>query len=362
VRLCLLVVVMFVWAVWPPARARAQSGTDVSPAIPVHPDVPTILRLPDEIAGVWSIGNRMVMVKGVGNELYLRPRPDTPAGAEALIEVKTRTLHRIFHVRVVERAEDAMSVIVVQAPATEACAEAAPGASSSVRSPTETPASTPSPAPGLTKTTPGTPEPATMPAEPEPATTAITERASSVGSSRFELSVHAVGALVGTTEITVPGYETTLGRKSHRTIGIRFTVARRDAPWALEANLGGEWLVAPTVHTKNGNGEFTEELHVGGPWLRVDGGLRMRAGARLAPTAYAAFGLLAHHRDIETGAGSKLGETMPFLGVLVLGMGLEHRAGNLLLGLDFQVRQGVPAEYRSVTWLLSAGYILDQGE
>jgi hypothetical protein len=53
---------------------------------------------------------------------------------------------------------------------------------------------------------------------------------------------------------------------------------------------------------------------------------------------------------------------MPFLGVLVLGMGLEHRAGNLLLGVDFQVRQGVPADYRSVTWLLSAGYVLAQGE
>ena len=353
-RLCLLTVVMLVWAVWLPARVRAQSGTDVSPAIPVHPDVPTILRLPDEIVGIWSIRDRVVMVKGVGNELYLRPRPDTPAGVEALIEVKTRTLHRIFLLRVVERGEDATPLVVVPAPAAE-CAQAGPEPSSMAPTPAEPLA----PVPHLE------PEPApveTEPVTPAPATEAATERA---GASRFEFSVHAVGALAGTTALEVPGYEGTLARKSHRAFGIRVVGARRDAPWALEANLSGEWLAAPTVHTRTGDNEFTEEeLHIGGPWLRADAGLRMRAGTRLAPTAYAGFGLQAHHRDIEkvTLNGRERSETMPFLGVLVLGMGVEHRAGNLLLGLDCNVRQGVPAEYRSVTVLLSVGYVLDQGE
>ena len=53
---------------------------------------------------------------------------------------------------------------------------------------------------------------------------------------------------------------------------------------------------------------------------------------------------------------------MRYRGVLTLGLGLQRRAGNVLLGVDFQIRQGVPADYRSVEALLSVGFFLDQGE
>src|SRR5690606_2560674 len=123
-----------VCAVWLPTLARAQTGTDVSPAIPVHPDVPTILALPDEITGVWPIGGDELMVHGVRSELYLRPRPGTPAGVEALIEVETRTLHRIFLLRVAERAEDATLRLVVPAPAAAEDAGAAAPAPARIES------------------------------------------------------------------------------------------------------------------------------------------------------------------------------------------------------------------------------------
>jgi hypothetical protein len=127
----------------------------------------------------------------------------------------------------------------------------------------------------------------------------------------------------------------------------------------VEANVSGESLTAPTVHTR-----MDTELHISGPWLRADAGLRMRYEASLAPTAYVGAGLQARHRDIETrkADGDGRSEDMPFSGVVAVGLGLEHRAGNVLLGLDLHVRQGVPAEYRSVSVVLSLGFFLDRGD
>lgn len=48
--------------------------------------------------------------------------------------------------------------------------------------------------------------------------------------------------------------------------------------------------------------------------------------------------------------------------VLVLGLGLQRRVRSTLLGLDFQVRQGGPDDYFSVTAFLTLGRLLDQGE
>jgi hypothetical protein len=43
-------------------------------------------------------------------------------------------------------------------------------------------------------------------------------------------------------------------------------------------------------------------------------------------------------------------------------MGLQRRVGDVLLGIDFQITQGVPPEYRSVEAVLSVGFALDQGD
>jgi hypothetical protein len=357
VKLCLLAVVMLVWVVWVtwlPARARAQSGTDVASTIVlVHPDVPTILRLPDEIEDVWSIGPRVIMVKGVGSTLHLRPQPDTPADTEMFIEVKTRTLHRIFLLRVVERAEDAAQEIVVPAPAAAECADAVPGASSMAPAP----AAPPAPVPRL--------EPEPMPAEtapvtPAPATEAATERAGARGTSRFALSVQAVAAL-GTTAVHVAGYSPIDARRSHHALGARVAIHPHDTWWAIEANVTWESLVAPTTHTPV-NEPLAPIIEVYGPRLRADAGLRGRFGTTLMATVYTGIGLQAHHLDIEVIAdpehpmSNEGSGDLPFEGVLALGMGLEYRADNVLLGLDLHVRQGLPAEYRSVSAVLSVGF------
>ena len=372
-RIAVVMVVVAVWvvgAIWLPARARAQSGTDVSRAIPVHPDVATVLQLPDEITDVWSIGGDEVMVKGVGAELYLRPRPATPAGVEVFIEVQTRTLHRMFLLRVVERAADATPRLVVppqaSAECAAECAEMIPAAPDASPAPAEPPATAalsargpePEHAPAAPVSPPAAPVPeAVIAPDVEPATA---RAAAAARSQRFELSVHALAGL-GTTALHVPGYQATYARQPHRTFGMRFVGWRPGSWWGMEANVSGEWLIAPTVHRRMND---TTELHLSGPWLRADAGLRMRYEASLAPTAYAGIGFQVHLRDIETFKTDRYerSEDMPFSGVLALGLGLEYQAGNLLLGLDLHVRQGVPADYRSVAALLSVGYFLDRGE
>jgi hypothetical protein len=338
------------------ALARAQPAAEVSPIIPVHPAVRTIMELPDELERVQVRHGGEMMVKGIGRKLYVRPRWDTPAGVEALLEVKTKTLHRIIILQVVERAEDAAQDIVVPAPAVE-YAQAGPEVAPVAPAPAEPPA----PVPRLE------PEPApveTEPVTPAPATQSATERAGARGPSRFALSVHGVAAL-GTTSAHVAGYSPIGARRSHHAFGARVAVHPYDTWWAIEANVTWESLVGPTTHTQ-GDGSSVRRFEVDGSRLRADAGLRGRFGTTLMATFYTAIGLQAHYLDIEVTEytddprGNTRTSDLPFEGVLVLGTGLEYRTANLLLGLDLHIRQGVPPEYRSVSGVLFVGFFLDR--
>jgi hypothetical protein len=86
-------------------------------------------------------------------------------------------------------------------------------------------------------------------------------------------------------------------------------------------------------------------------------------------SAYGGLGLQAHLSKIQDTIVTPVSrilqsstEAMRLDGVLTLGLGLQRRAGDVLLGIDFQIRQGVPAGYRSVDAFLSVGFFLDQGE
>lgn len=243
------------------------------------------------------------------------------------------------------------------APAAAECADAAPGASSVA------PAPPPAPVPRL--------EPQHAPARTEPVTPAraievATERAGARDTSRFALSVHAVAAL-GTTAVHVAGYSPIDVRRSHYALGLRVAGHPRDTWWAVEANVTWESLVAPTTHAQ-GDESSVRRFEVDGARLRTDAGLRGRFGTRLVPTVYAGIGLQAHHlsieatEDAENSRRNTRTSDLPFEGVLALGMGLEYRVDNVLLGLDLHIRQGVPAEYRSVSAFLSVGFLLDQGK
>jgi hypothetical protein len=358
-----LAVLVFV-AIALPGLARGQSpgaGIDASPAIPLHPSVPTILRFPDEIVYAQVQHRDEFMVVGSGNELAVRPQPDTPAGIDALLEVQTRTMHRYFKLRVVARAEDARREVVVSAAAVTPDGAAAPEVPHEVAPAMTAPVtSAPSAAPP-----PIEPEPA----EPKPVTAADAERVTAAGSPRFDLSVHAFMSLAGATALNVAGYEPDAARQSHRAFGARLAGAPRGASWALEVNISGEWPAAPTLHGKHDSDtSLREVLAVSGPWLRMDAGIRARFGTLLMPTAYVGLGVQAHFLEAETTRPDplmpedKVKETrqdMPFGGVLALGLGLQYRAGDVLLGLELHMRQGVPADYRSVEALWSVGCYLD---
>jgi hypothetical protein len=365
--------VLIVIAIWLPDLARSQTNrdTDTALTIAIHPEVSTILQLPDEIVHTWIDHHGEIMVARVGNQLAVRPRTGTRAGVEASLEVETRTLHRTFRLRVVARASDAnLDVLVLPVEGAQAVEESKPEVPPVA--PMEEEPEEPAASASANATSPAVPmvelepalAPAPAPAPAEPVTASDIEptaehAAATASTPRFELSVHAVVALMGTTALDIAGYEAKEGRRSHRAVSARVAVRPRDSCWALEANVGGEWLVAPTVHT----GETERILDASGPWLRADGGLRMRCGARLIPTAYGGIGMQAHHRDIDFRESPRPGDghqgDMPFLGVLALGLGLEYRTRDVSLGLELHVRQGVPDEYRSISAVLSAGFFLD---
>lgn len=96
-----------------PALAHAQSDMDPWPLIPVHPDVPTIIHLPEDIERAWLKNPGEIILEATKRKLYIITPPDAPADLEAFISVKTRTLHRMFMVFVVERVEDAVTEVVV---------------------------------------------------------------------------------------------------------------------------------------------------------------------------------------------------------------------------------------------------------
>jgi hypothetical protein len=384
-----------------PGPALAQPDEDLWDTIPVHPGVTTVVRLPDQIERVRFSGQvaGLIRATALGDKLLIRPQRGAPPWDEVSLQVKTATVRVRFRLRLAGRARDAWRHVVV-APAVECAGPAAPAvpatatptasASASAPGPAEPEPSAPAPGPGESlasvpsepsASAPGSAEPSApegaepagaVTAEPGGTATAARDRddaakrerdADATGSPRFEVSVHAVAALVGTTELAVAGYEAIDARQPHRAFGMRVAVAPHGAWWAVETSVSGEWLAAPTVHDR-GDADGPYELEVNGPWLRADVGIRARFGPPLRPTAYAGLGLQAHHRDVEkpVGEDDRLSGDMPFGGVLALGTGLEYRARDLVLGLELHIRQGVPAGYHSVAALLSVGCFLDQGE
>ncbi len=378
-----------------PVLVRAQSGVDTAPVILLHPRVATVLQLrdEDEIEHARVLDRDEIRMAILGDKLYVRPRPGTPAGLEASLEVETGTARWTFRLRVVARASDAsreirMPPVEAQAPeklteatlevpaelpapplaVTPEAAEPATSAPSSAASPAPAePAAPPravtpeaaEPAASAPTDAPGTesmvaPEPTGEPAEPITAPTALRP-------PRPEISVHAIGSL-GFTSLDVAGYAPFVARQSHLGFGARLRVARPDAWWAVEANVSGERLAGPISYLDNNNARPQFKLE--GPWLRGEVGLRARfGGTSWFSSAYAGLGVQAHLRRIEKmNAVPETVETMPRGAVLVLGIGLERRAGGILVGLDFQVRQGGPDGYHSAAMLWTVGCVLEQGE
>jgi hypothetical protein len=354
---------MLIVAVSLPTPARSQAGpadTEEALMIPLHPSTPTTVQLPDEILDARIRHRGEFLFEAVGQSLNVRPRPGTPAGTEALVEVETRTERRKFRLRVVARPEDAVRKIELPAAKTvERTAEAQQEAPPVVPAEPEPAASTPATAPAAPALEPRAasepaPEPARESAEP------VTRRAPATAASRaFDLSVHAVVSL-GFTALDVRGYKPITARQPHGALGLRLTLAPHDTWWALEASVSGERLAGSMVFDK---GNFSE-LAISGQWLRAELGMRVQVGTRWMPMAYAGLGMQAHLRTTGEELSGRLMtvETMEPGAVLALGMGLQYRAGDVLLGLEFQVRHGGPDDYLSMAALWTVGRFLDQGD
>jgi hypothetical protein len=378
----------------------AQSDADISLEIPLHPRVPTMLQLPDAVEGVWITHRGEIRVAGSGSTVYIRPRPGTRAGVKGVLEVKTATMRLMFRLRVVKRAREAREEIVILAIHPESVAgEAAPGTEATPDA-EPVPGAGPAPIAEQATTVPdaeqaasaatqsaaskraSAPESATAPA-PAPTEPAAAERDTATdderdavadterdtvatGSPRFELSVHAVVALAGNTTLRLAGYEPEYGRRAHRAFSMRLVAARPDAWWALQANVGVEWTAAPLTYRRLESGmRPLDKFYVSGPWVQAGLGFAARLGRPWMPTVYAEIGVLAHLRRTETPYESpdqNVVETTRHGAVLTLGMGLHRRVQDLVLGLDFQTRYGVPDEYHSMAVFGIVGWVLDQGE
>lgn len=354
VRIC--VVAIIIVTCLPGGPAHAQSGTDVSPAIPVHPDVPTILRLPDAIERAWIHYGDDFRVKGVGSEVYVRPRPGTPAGAEALLEVKTATMHRIFLLRVVARPEDARRELTV--PAAPAAAHVDHAARTAVE---PTPAAT-TPAPPAASASNPAPGPAAAdPQAMQPASTAGDARTPMTDlPPGFDLSLHAfVG--IGFAGLDLAGYEPQAGFQSLQALGVRLAGARPGARWALEASVSGE-RPAGSMKFRTGDGS---QLEVSGSWLRAEVGMRAQlARGGWTPSVILGVGAQTHLRQTEqrnpSGRLVSSVSAMEHGAVAALGLRLQYRASKVLLGLEFQVRRGVPDDYHAEVALGTIGFFPDQ--
>lgn len=360
-----------------PRTTWAQLGVDGVFEIPVHPDVPTMMHLPDEITRARVNPGKTMRVTLIGRTLHVRPQSDVPVGLDALLEVETLSMLLTFRLHVVERVMDAREELVVVAMKSEQRAEDGPvGAEHAMRIDTGAGRHGPGHAPALA------PPRAEPPAAPEPPVdieqVAPPERERPVldaGPRRFEISVQALAGLPGITEQRVAGYESTDARQTQLAFAARMSGARPDNWWAVVAGIGLELPLEPTVHARATSSGLKEMLELGGPRLGMDLGLRGHIGTWWRPTVHAAIGLQAHFRNthdfrrlldqppteppIEIPGSSR--RDMPLGGVFVFGLGFEHRRGDMLLGFEFQMRQGVPAEYRSMGAFLSAGYSLDQG-
>lgn len=353
---------------------RAQSGAEPVVTIPVHPGTSTIFFLPDEVQGIRLTADvaGLMAATHYDEKVVVRPLRGVPVGTEVVLAVKTATIKQRFLLRVVRHVRDASTRVVV-APAVMAEPAAEPAASARAGVPALTAALAESTAIRVPRLEPpAAPEPArpasAVAREPAAVAGAPGERDAAVRAPRFDVSAHAVAAL-GTTELAVAGYEPVNARRTHLALGVRLESAPRGAWWAVELNVSGERLAGPTMHGRVRGDRTGAEVTMSGPRFRADVGMRARLGTRWMPTARIGLGLQAHHRNIDkvvTGSMRRdldgLTRDMPFGGVLALGTGLEYRAGDVLLGLEFQMRQGVPADYRSVAALLSVGRFLDQGE
>jgi hypothetical protein len=357
-RAGLAVLIVIVTSLPELARSQANTDTDTALTIAIHPEVSTILQLPDEIVHTWIDHHGEIRVARIGNALAIRPRAGTPAGVEASLEVATRTVHRTFRLRVVARARDASrDVLVLPAEGPEvppvrpaepvAPAVQEPSASTSTSVPSSAP---PEPLAGR--------EPAGEPSEPITAPVAA-----AIPFPRLELSLHAVGGL-GFTGLHVAGHDPTTALRSHGGLGMRLMGRRPSAWWAPAVTVSAEWPSGPMQY--GGNSEEQPGLVVSGPLLRAEVGMSAQLGARWIPVAYAGIGMQVQlRRTGATGTGEDPGAPVAEMkpgAVVALGMGLQYRAGDVLLGLEFQGRYGGPDGYGSITALWTVGYFLDQGE
>lgn len=220
---------------------------------------------------------------------------------------------------------------------------------------------------------PGTDDGKRAPARPEPPQPAapVREAGRTDRRSPLDLSVHALAGPPGFTSLRVPGFEPQNALRPHLALGARFAAAPPGGWWAIEAGVLWEWLLMPTEHDGPlGGGTQTQLVHeIGGSWLRMEVGFRMRLEAVWTPSLYAGIGVQAHFRRAELALS--MGQNrqpidssldMTYAVVPALGLGIQRRIGDAFLGLDIQMRQGIPADYRSVDAFLSVGYVLDRGE
>ncbi len=380
--------------------SRARADEDTALTILIHPRVVTTLQLPNEIVHTWIDHHGETRVARIRDKLYIRPRPGTPAGLEASLEVETRTARWTFRLLVVAHASDAsreIRVVPVEAQApekwTEAtlevpaelpapplavtpeAAEPATSAPSSAASPapaepvtpplavtpqaakpaTSAPSSAAGPAPSAAPAAPEPTEPEPTAPEPIDAPTAVTAM-----SPRLELSLHAfVGA--GFAGLDVAGYEPLVGFQSLHAFGGRLAVARPGARWALEASVSRE-RPAGSMTFKNSD---DSRLEVSGSWLRAEVGVRAQL-ARNGWTPSLSFGIGAqtHLRQTEekrpSGRRVSLVSTMEHGGLAALGLRLQYRGRKVLLGLEFQARRGVPDDYHAEVVLGTIGFVLDE--
>jgi hypothetical protein len=381
-----------------PALVRAQSATRAARVISVHPRAPTIFHLPEAIENAWITDRDDFELVIVGKELYVRPRPGTRAGVEGTIEVKTPTRRWTLRVRVVARARDAASdVLVLSAepdPGIEE-EEGTPGMPGMIEE--DIWAEPPEPDPGIEEgeRTPGmieediraeplaASEPAKTPSPALPAADAPAEPARADAPSepptkhdeavdtrggdtvarrpRLDLSAHVVLAL-GVTAVNLAGYEPRAGLQPLQALGLRLAGARRGALWATELDVSAERLGGSLTYARAGTRSPGPELS--GPWLRAMLSVRatLEPGGRWIPSACAGIGAQAHLRSTKNLDNRGDSSTMMFGGLLTLGMGLQYRTRDFLLGVEFRVWHGGPDEYRSIGTLLTLGRVLDQGD
>jgi hypothetical protein len=107
-------------------------------------------------------------------------------------------------------------------------------------------------------------------------------------------------------------------------------------------------------------------LAVSGPLLRAEVSMSAQLGTKWIPFASAGIGMQVQLRrteatDVLDMPEPPVAEMKPGA-VLALGMGLQHRAGDVLLGLEFQGRYGGPDGYSSIGAIWTVAYFLDQGE